>query len=141
MPYTIYADIESLIKKVDNCEKNLEHSSTTRIGKHIPCAHSESTILAFNHIEDKHTLYRREDCMKRFCKSLTEHAKNIIDSEQKKNVTVNKKELKSSQDGIKYPICRKKINKSLQKIKNTKMLEANVILQVNTETWHIAFVI
>ena len=52
----IYADIESLIKKVDNCEKNLEHSSTTRIGKHIPCAHSKSTILVFNHIEDEHTL-------------------------------------------------------------------------------------
>ena len=45
-----------------------------------------STIWAFDHIENKHTLYRGKDCMKNLCESL-------IDFEKKK-VTVNKRRMK-----------------------------------------------
>ena len=55
MPYTIYADIESLIRKIGGCANNPENSSTTNIGEHIPCGYSMSTIWAFDHIENKHT--------------------------------------------------------------------------------------
>ena len=44
-----------------------------------------STIWAFDDIENKHTLYRGKDCMKKLCKSLREHAKNIIDFGKKKS--------------------------------------------------------
>ena len=37
MPYIIYVDIESLIVKTDGCANNPENSSTTKIGKHVPC--------------------------------------------------------------------------------------------------------
>ena len=37
MPYSIYADFESLIKKIDGRANNPEKSSTTKIGEHIPC--------------------------------------------------------------------------------------------------------
>ena len=43
-----------------------------------------STIWGFDHIENKYTLYRRKDCTKKFCTSLKEHAKNIIDFEKKR---------------------------------------------------------
>ena len=43
-----------------------------------------STIWAFDHVENKHTLCRGKYCMKKFCNSLREHAKNIIDFEKKK---------------------------------------------------------
>ena len=33
MPYIIYADIESLIKKIDGCANNPENSSTTKIAR------------------------------------------------------------------------------------------------------------
>ena len=75
MLYIIYTHIELLIKKIDNCKNNPEKSSTTKIWKHIPCRYSTSTIWAFGHIEKKHNLYHREDCMKKFCESLREHAK------------------------------------------------------------------
>ena len=58
MPYIIYADIESLVKKIDGCTNNLENSSTTKIGEHIPCGYPMSTIWTFDSIENKHTLYR-----------------------------------------------------------------------------------
>ena len=35
MPYIIYADIESLIRKIDGCANYPEKSSTTKIGQHI----------------------------------------------------------------------------------------------------------
>ena len=93
IPNIIYTDIESLIKKIDGCANDPENSSTTKIDKHIPCGSSVSTIWGFDHIEDKHTLYRGKDCMKKFCTSLREHAKNIIDFEKEKNVTVNKRRI------------------------------------------------
>ena len=49
MPYFIYADMESLIAKIDGCANNPENSSTTKIGQHL--------IQVFDHIEHKHTLY------------------------------------------------------------------------------------
>ena len=52
------------------------------------------TIWAFDNIENKHTLYCGEHCMKKFCESLREHAKNIINFEKQKNVTVNKRRTK-----------------------------------------------
>ena len=75
MLYMIYADLESLIKKVDGCANNPQKSSTTKMGKHIPCGYLTSTICAFDHIENKHTLYWGKDCMKKFCESLKEHTK------------------------------------------------------------------
>ena len=37
MPCIICDYIESLIKKIDRCSNNLENTSTTKIGEHIPC--------------------------------------------------------------------------------------------------------
>ena len=65
MLYIVYADPEPLIKKIDGCANNPKTSLTTELGKHIPCGHSMSTIWAIDHIENKHTLYRGEDCMKK----------------------------------------------------------------------------
>ena len=113
MPYIIYADIESLIKKVHACANNSENSSTTKIGQHIPCGYSMSTIRAFHHIENKHTLYHRKDCIQKFCETLREHAKNIIDFEKKKMLSLTKEESKSHQDAKVCYICGKRILEKL----------------------------
>ena len=88
MSYIIYAHLESLIKKVDEYKKNLEESSTVKIGEHIPCGYSMSTIWGLDHIENNYTLYRGKDCMKKFCDSLREHTKDIIDFEKEKTLPV-----------------------------------------------------
>ena len=51
MPYIIYANIESLIRKIDVCANNLKKLSTVKVGEHIPCGYSKSTIWGFDHIE------------------------------------------------------------------------------------------
>ena len=103
MSYIIYANIESLIKKIDGYANNPEHFSTTKICEHIPCGYSMSTIWAFDHIENKYTLYHGKDYMEKFFESLREHAKSITDFEKKKILPLTKEELKSHQDA-KYVI-------------------------------------
>ena len=84
MPCIIYTNMESLIKRTDGCANNPENSSTIKIGEHVLSGYSMSAIWAFNHIENKHRLHQQKDCMKRFCESLREHVKNIVDFEKKK---------------------------------------------------------
>ena len=42
--YIIYADIESLVEKIDGCANNPENSPTIKIGEHIFCGYSMSII-------------------------------------------------------------------------------------------------
>ena len=53
---TYFADIKSLIRKINGCANNPENSSTTKIGEHIPFGYPLSTICSFDHIENKPTL-------------------------------------------------------------------------------------
>ena len=89
MPYIIYADLESLIKKVYGCASNPDKSTTAKLGEHIPCEYLTSTIWAFDNIENKHTLYRGKDCMKKFCTFLREYDTNVINFEKKKKKRAN----------------------------------------------------
>ena len=57
-----------------------------------------STIWAFDHIENKQTLYRGKDCMYRFCETLRKHQKKVIDFEKKKVLLLLKDKLKSQPD-------------------------------------------
>ena len=61
--------------------------------------------LGISCIQNIHTLYCEKDCMKKFCKSLREHVKNIIDLEKKKMFLLTKEELKSHQDAKVCYIC------------------------------------
>ena len=73
IPYIIYVDFQSLIKKIDGCANNPEKCSSKTLGENILCGYLMSTIWAFDHIENKHTLY----CGENFFTSLKEHATNF----------------------------------------------------------------
>ena len=66
------------LQKIDGCKNSLENLSTTKLGERIAWDSSVSTIFWFRGIDNKHDVYRGIDCMKTFCKSLREHAKEII---------------------------------------------------------------
>ena len=88
-PSIIYVDLESLIKRVDGCKNNFEKLSTAKVGERAPCVCSMSTIWTFDGIEKKHTVYRIEDCMKKFCESLRNHAIKINNLENKKIIPLS----------------------------------------------------
>ena len=84
-PSIIYADLESLIKRIDGCKNNSEKLSTTKVVEYIHCGYSMSTLWKFVGIENKHVC-RGEGYMKKFIESLREHAMKIIDFENTKIV-------------------------------------------------------
>ena len=90
IPFTIYADLECIIEKIDGCKNNPENPSTTNVSEHILSGFSMSTISSFRSIENKHDVYRSKDCMKKFCKFLREHTIKIINFKNKKNEVINK---------------------------------------------------
>ena len=88
--YIIYAELQLLIIKIDECESNLQKLSIRKLGENISSGYSMSTIQAFDHIEKKYTLYRQEDCMKRFSTSLRVHDTNILNFEKKQMLPLTK---------------------------------------------------
>ena len=81
-PRIVYADLESLIKRIDGCKYNSEKSSTAKVGEHIPFGYSISRIWKFNGIENKYNKYRNEDCLKKFWEFLRGHAMKINNFEK-----------------------------------------------------------
>ena len=91
---------------MNGCANNPKISSTTKIGEHIYCAHSISTIGTFDNIENEHNLYRGKDCIKKFCTFLREHS------------TINKKRVKITLKCNRMYICGKRFLKQFGNDKN-----------------------
>ena len=53
VPFIIYADLESLIEKMNTCHNNPGKSSTTKINKHTPCGYSLFTQCSFDTTKNK----------------------------------------------------------------------------------------
>ena len=64
-------------------------------------------------IQKTSILYIAEECMKKFCDSLKEHAKDIIDFEKRKMLPLTKEELKPHKNAKECYICGKGIQKIL----------------------------
>ena len=90
----IYADIESLVKKqifVKITQKNIRRQKQEiKFLAIIQCQQFEHMIIK----KIKKSLYFGEDCMKKIYESLREHAKNILDFEMKKTLSLTKKRTK-----------------------------------------------
>ena len=94
LPFVVYADLECLLEKISTCYNNPEKSSTTKINKHTPSGYSLFTHCSFDKTKNKLDYYRGEDCMKKFCKDLREHATKIINYEKNDMIPLTKKEEK-----------------------------------------------
>ena len=115
LPFAIYADLECLLEKMSTCINNPNESSTTKVNKHTPSGHSIFTSCSFDESKNKLNYYRGDDCMKKFCKDLREHAMKIINYEKKNIVPLTKKEeICYNKQKICY-ICKKEFDKSDKK--------------------------
>ena len=104
-----YNQGENSRKKIGTCYNSLELSSTTKINQHIPSGYSIYTNCSFDKSNNKLSYYRGEDCMKRFCKDLKDHATKIIDFKKKTMIPLTKEEDNYNKENICY-ICKKDFN-------------------------------
>ena len=109
-PFIVYADLESLLEKINTCYDSPEKSSTTKINKHTPSEYSLFTYWSFDKTKNKISYYRNEDCMKKFCLDLREHGTKIISYEKKEMIPLTKKEQKNHNTQNVCHICRKEFN-------------------------------
>ena len=91
VPFIIYADLESLLEKMNTGHNNPKKSSTTKINKHTPSGYSLFTHCSFEITKNKLDYYNGKNCMKNFFLDLREHATNIINYKKKRNDTINER--------------------------------------------------
>ena len=107
-PFLTYADLESLIEKIDGCKNNPEKSSTTKAGEHIPSVFQWQQ----NHhlkTENNHGVNRCKDCMKKFCESLREPAMEIINFKKKKMKLLTNEQWESYENAKICYICKERL--------------------------------
>ena len=118
LPFTIYADLECLLEKMRTCINNPNESSTTEINKHTPSGYSIFTSCSFDELKNKINCYGGDDCMKKFCKDLKEHAMKIINYEKKRMVPLTaKEEICYNKQKFGY-ICKEEFNNNDKKQQN-----------------------
>ena len=94
VPFIIYADLDSLLEKLNTCHNKPKNSLTTKINKHTPYGYSLFTHCSFDTTKNRLDYYRGEDCMKNFCLDLREHATKIINYEKKEMISLTNEEKK-----------------------------------------------
>ena len=88
--FVIYADMESLLDKIDKCHSNTKKSSPFKIKKYSGSRFSLLTHCSFDTAKNKHNYYRDKDCMKKVSEESKNHATKIINNERKKNDAIEK---------------------------------------------------
>ena len=84
IPFVIYANLESLLEKINTCYNIPKKSSTTKMNKHTASVYSLFTHCSFDTTKNKLDYYRGKGCMKNFCEDLKEHIMKIINYGKKK---------------------------------------------------------
>ena len=113
------------------------HPQQKQLNK-FPVRYSISTIWTFDGTKNKHEVCKGEDCIKKFCESLREHAMKIINFEIKKVIqlkTSSRNQMKRQKSAI-FTKTLLDINTLTKKI--IVKLKIIVIIQANTEVLHIA---
>ena len=69
-PFAIYVDLECLLLKQQSNQNNPNKSYTERKAINEPCGYSLDLVCSFDLKEERHSFYRRNNCIKRFCSEL-----------------------------------------------------------------------
>ena len=69
--FIIYADMKSLLEKINTCHNNTEKSSTSKINQHTPSGYLLFTQCSFDATKNNLDYCIGKECMKKFRKDLT----------------------------------------------------------------------
>ena len=106
LPWAIYADFESLIKK-QSYQNNPEESYTEKKSLHESCGYSINLVSSFDSKQDKHSYYRGKDSANKFCEDLKKHTLEIINFKDKDMIPLTDKEIESYEKQKVCHICKK----------------------------------
>ena len=111
-PYVVYADFESIVKKIHTCEPSNKKSFTVKTEKHEPCGFSYVIVRSDGQTKGPYT-YRGEDAVYVFLRYLLDEEK-----EMREDMANNRPLVMTNEDWRKYRnatechICNKSLFKS-----------------------------
>ena len=108
--FIIYANLESLLEKMNTCHNDPGKSSTTKINKHTASGYSLFTQCSFGATKNKLDYYRGKNCMKNFCLDLSGYAIITTNYEKKEMIPLTNKEEKMCNRQKLCYICKKRFS-------------------------------
>ena len=91
-PFTIYLDLECLLKKEQSCQNNPAKSYTEKKAIHEPSVWAMFTSCSFDEKENKPNYYRGKDCIEKLSRKLKNWAMEIINYEKEEMIQLTKEE-------------------------------------------------
>ena len=92
VPFTIYADFESILEPISGAPNDPSVSSTRGINVHKPSGWCSYSKFAYGKGRDKCASYRGEDCVSKFCEHIISEAKRLYESTPQKAMSPLTKE-------------------------------------------------
>ena len=90
IPFVIYANMKSLLEKIQTCDNDPTKSFTSKTNKHTAvCGYLLFTYCSVGNNKSKHNFNRREGSVKNFCGDLKKHATKIINFKRRKHRVVD----------------------------------------------------
>ena len=86
VPYIFYVDLESFLVKTQTSQNNPEKSYTERKTEHVPSGYSLNLVRSYDANKDRHSFYRRTDCIEKLCHDIKDQAMDIIITEEKEMI-------------------------------------------------------
>ena len=90
--FTIYLDLECILKKLQSIQNNPEKSYTEIKARHEPSGWSMFTGCSFDKRENKLNYYRGKDCIENLCTKLKESTMEIINHKEKEMIPLTHEE-------------------------------------------------
>ena len=147
VPFSIYADLECLLRKINTCSNNSDKSYTEKKATHKPSGYYFVTLCSFDKSKNEQKYYRGKNCMKIFCKDLKDQAMKIINYEKKEMIPLTDEEKETYENQKICHICEKEFSTDNKDKKYQRSLclyrksEIIVIIQENIEEQLIVVVI
>ena len=105
--FSIYADLECLLRKINTCSNNRDKFYTEKKATHRPSGYSLVTCCSFDKPKNECNYYTGKNCVKIFCEDLKDQEKKIINYEKKEMIPLNDEEKESNENQKICHICEK----------------------------------
>ena len=134
-PFTVYLDLECLIKKEQSCQNNnLEESYTEKKVKYEPSSWAMFTRCSFDEKENKLHYYRGKDNIEKLCKRLKGRTmKDFPVLPKRKKVEKVEKLICSIEDKEKYVIHIRALKQALNH--GLKLKKVHRVIQFIQKDW------
>ena len=122
VPFVIYADFESITCKVSGCQPSNNKSYTEKYQKHTACGFAHKVVCHYDKQYSRDSvLYRGEDCIKVFMKSMFQEVKKcqeVIRDNFNKPFVMTARDESNFKKATRCHICKKKYGKSDERVRD-----------------------